>query len=316
MGEFGLIELIREAARNGDDRIRIGIGDDAAVLEFPPGYELVATTDTLNEGVHFLAGTSARVLGHKSLAVNLSDLAAMGASPRWVLLNLSMPAPDPGWLVEFMEGLSALAAQHDVFLVGGDTCNGPLSISLTALGLVRAGASLQRSGAQAGDLLVVSGNLGDAAYALNLLKSAADVPEEILNMLHQPLPRVGLGLTLVGKASSCIDISDGLLAEVGHITQASGCGAVIELDALPASGSLMGLNTRERWSLQLGGGDDYELCFTLPTDEGLAELEREADVKLTVIGKMVNSPGIQCVEPDGQVFEPAVHGFEHFTDKA
>lgn len=315
MGEFGLIELIREAVRNGDDRIRIGIGDDAAVLEFPQGYELVATTDTLNEGVHFLPGTSARVLGHKSLAVNLSDLAAMGASPRWVLLNLSIPAPDPGWLVEFMEGLSALAAQHDVFLVGGDTCNGPLSISLTALGLVRAGASLQRSGAQAGDLLVVSGNLGDAAYALNLLKSSVDVPGEILNKLHQPLPRVGLGLTLVGKASSCIDISDGLLADLGHITQASGCGAVIELDALPASGSLMELNTRERWSLQLGGGDDYELCFTLPADEGLAELEREADVKLTVIGKMVNSSGIQCVEPDGQVFEPAVHGFEHFTDR-
>ena len=316
MGEFNLIELIRHAARSSDPDVVTGIGDDAAILEMPPGYQLVASTDSLNEGIHFPAGTSAHYVGHKSLAVNLSDLAAMGARPRWFLLNLSMPEPDAHWVREFMEGLMGLASQHGVCLVGGDTCSGPLSISVTVLGLVEAGFGLKRTGARPGDLVAVSGTLGDAACALGLVAAGENVSVEILKSLHQPVPRVSLGLALVGKASSCIDISDGLLADLGHVCRASGCGAVIELEAMPASEALMGFNARQRWSLQLGGGDDYELCFTLRDEKLLPEIEKQSDVRIKVIGRMVSAAGIQCIEPGGQVFEPVRHGFQHFTRNA
>jgi thiamine-monophosphate kinase len=320
MKEFELSRRIRRetlvsSAEQTASGIRLGIGDDAAVLEVPAGQHLVAATDTLNAGTHFPVDTSAGDIAYKCLAVNLSDIAAMGAVPRWALLSLSLPDADMVWVDSFIAGFSSLAQQYGVALVGGDTTSGPLSVSLTALGLIKPGTQLMRSGASPGELIVVSGAIGGAARVLELILSGKDVAEK--DLLHRPQPRVELGQMLVGFASACIDISDGLLADLGHVLKASGCGARIELGKLPQNPVLAGLKEERKWGYQLSGGDDYELLFTLPRcHQGmLASWGRDLDIGLTVIGETEKNTGIRCIRPDGMSFDAQYAGFEHFGEK-
>jgi thiamine-monophosphate kinase len=313
--EFELIHQIQQALAVPDPSaagVELGIGDDAAVLAVPAGQHLVAATDTLNAGVHFPADTAAQDIAHKCLAVNLSDLAAMGATPRWALLSLSLPQADPQWLESFILGFKTLAQAHGVALVGGDTTAGPLSVCVTALGVIAQGRQLLRSGAQAGDLLLVSGTIGGAARVLELLRGGQPVADR--QLLDRPQPRVGLGRALAGFASACIDISDGLLADLGHVLKASGCGARIELARLPYANILADLDQASRWNCQLSGGDDYELLFTLPGrhEPLIANWQRRLGIDLSVIGQIEEPPGIRCVTPRGEGFDPLKAGFEHF----
>lgn len=315
MKEFELIRQIQQATAVPDlsaAGVELGIGDDAAVLAIPGGHCLVAATDTLNEGTHFPADTAARDIAHKCLAVNLSDLAAMGATPRWVLLSLSLPRAEPHWLQSFIQGFNALAQAHGVVLVGGDTTSGPLSVCVTALGVVAQGRQLQRNGAKPGDLLVVSGNIGGAARVLQLLRSGEAATDR--QLLDRPQPRVKLGQALAGFASACIDISDGLLADLGHVLKASGCAARIDLARLPYANILADLEETSRWNCQLSGGDDYELLFTLPECHAslIGEWQQQLGIGITVIGQVEEGQGIRCVTPGGEDFDPLRAGFEHF----
>lgn len=317
MKEFQLIRQIQRDTTvsfptDHDHGVRLGIGDDAAVLEIPVGLQLVAATDTLNAGVHFPAETSAFDIAYKCLAVNLSDLAAMGATPRWALLSLSLPQADPEWVQSFAAGFKSLAEEHHVSLVGGDTTSGPLSVSLTALGLIEPGQAMQRSAARPGDLIVVSGTIGGAARVLDLLREEHAATER--HLLDRPQPRVSLGRVLRGHANAGIDISDGLLADLGHVLKASGCGARLEVEVLPFDDILAGLEDDLRWKYQLSGGDDYELLFTLPPAhrELLDAWSQQLDVRLTVIGEIEAEDGIRCAKSDGALYEPLSEGFEHF----
>jgi len=316
MKEFQLIRQIQRQASatiGHESGVKLGIGDDAAVLEIPTGQHLVAATDTLNTGVHFPRDTSAFDIGYKCLAVNLSDMAAMGAIPRWVLLSLSLPEVDSTWIESFMAGFNSLAQAHAVTLVGGDTTHGPLSISVTALGLVEQGRQLTRSGAIVGDLIVVSGTLGGAARALEMLQSGQQ-PVADRHLLDRPNPRVLLGRALVGHANTCIDISDGLLADLGHVLESSGRGARIYVDKLPQADNLSGLEEEVKWTYQLSGGDDYELLFTLPAVQraALENWVAELDIDLSIIGEIEANEGIRCIRPDGSTYNPQKSGFEHF----
>jgi len=321
MKEFQLIRQIQREtsvspSADSCHGVKLGIGDDAAVLEVPAGQHLVAATDTLNAGTHFPDDTSPYDIAYKCLAVNLSDLAAMGASPRWALLSLSLPGADPDWVQSFTAGFNSLAQDHGVALVGGDTTSGPLSVSLTALGLVKPGAQLMRSSAQPGDLLVVSGTIGGAARVLDLLQSGNTVNDR--QLLDRPLPRVKLGQALKGYANACIDISDGLLADLGHVLRASGCGARINLEKLPHAEILSGLEDGLKWNYQLSGGDDYELLFTLPRQhkEMISVWSGELDIPLSIIGEIEDDEGIRCTGPDGEAYDPQYAGFEHFGQKS
>jgi thiamine-monophosphate kinase len=253
-------------------------------------------------------------LGHKALAVSLSDLAAMGAEPCWVLLSISLPGIDQAWLDGFFDGFLKLASEHSVTLVGGDTCSGELSIGVTTMGQVQQGQALTRSGARIGDLVVVSGRLGDAALALSRMHEGQHVGKSGLLALHRPVPRIALGTSLIGKATSCIDISDGLLADLGHVTEASGCGAVVQLAKLPASRELMGCEPEHRWKLQLCGGDDYELCFSIAPNHThwLRKVSEKLAIELTVVGEIVERHGIRCIDDRGLEFNPDRAGYEHF----
>jgi thiamine-monophosphate kinase len=317
MKEFQLIrqiqrETLLSSYTDADQGVKLGIGDDAAVLEVPAGQYLVAATDTLNAGTHFPIDTLPSDIGHKCLAVNLSDLAAMGARPRWALLSLSLPVADPKWVQSFTAGFRALAQAHGITLVGGDTTSGPLSISLTALGLVEPGRQLLRSGANPGDLLLVSGTIGGAARVLEMLQTGEMVTDQ--HLLDRPQPRVKLGQALVGYASACIDISDGLLADLGHVLKASGCGAKLDLGKLPYADALAGLEDRMKWNYQLSGGDDYELLFTLPRQHQalLKTWSQQLDISLSIIGEIENDDGVRCLGPDGSVYQPQRDGFDHF----
>ena len=314
MGEFQLIEWIRQHAGGDHSGVELGIGDDAAILSLPAECELAVTADTLNAGVHFDADTPPENVGHKALAVNLSDLAAMGAVPRWVLLSLSMPGQDRAWFEGFINGFLGLAKEFGVALVGGDTCSGELSISVTALGQVQAGQALTRSGASPGDLIAVSGQLGNAALALKRMLDGADPGAAGLLALQKPLPRIALGASLVGKATACIDISDGLLADLGHITESSACGAEVDLSRLPGSHDLQQCDAHLRWNLQLAGGDDYELCFSIPPRllRQLSHWSTELNLELTIIGKMVGGTGVRCIGAEGAEYIPEQAGYEHF----
>ncbi len=316
MNEFQLIQQIQRETWVAGHGVKLGIGDDAAVIEIPAGQQLVAATDTLNAGIHFPADTSAFDIGHKCLAVNLSDLAAMGANPQWALLSLSMPQADPDWLHSFTAGFKSLAERFGVALVGGDTTRGPLSIGVTALGLIEPDTQLMRSGAQPGDLLVVSGTVGGVARVLDLLRDASSEIDRTL--LDRPQPRVHLGQALVGHASACIDISDGLLADLGHLLTASGCAASVEIGQLPTPACLQDLADEQKWNYQLAGGDDYELLFTLPPRHA-ARIEYwrdELDIRLTVIGSIVDGEGIRCIAANGAEFHPQKTGWDHFGDKS
>lgn len=321
MKEFQLIRQIQRGtavscSTDADHGVRLGIGDDAAVLEVPVGQHLVAATDTLNAGTHFPDDTAPYDIAYKCLAVNLSDLAAMGATPRWALLSLSLPGADSTWVQSFIAGFKSLATDHGVALVGGDTTSGPLSVSLTALGLIQPGAQLMRSGANPGDLLVVSGTIGGAARVLDMLQTGEVSSHR--QLLDRPQPRVKLGQALVGYASACIDISDGLLADLAHVLEASGCGARIKLEQLPHGEIFIGLEDRLKWDYQLSGGDDYELLFTLPPHhkEMISTWSRELDIRLSIVGEIEDAEGIRCMDTDGALYDPQYTGFEHFGQRS
>ena len=328
MAEFDLIERIRvrAMAREG---VLLGIGDDAAVLHVPAGHELVVTADTLNAGVHFPLDAAPADIGWKALAVNLSDLASMGARPAWCTLSLSLPADDPAWLDGFLDGFLELADAHAVALVGGDTTRGPLSIAVTAMGWVEAGTALRRDGARVGDEVWVTGTLGDAAAALVLgghvplpLDGAAMPVVEAGNAavlrarLARPTPRVVVGRALAGLAHACVDVSDGLLADLGHICRRSGVGAEIEIAQLPASPALRAAFADDvlRAVLQASGGDDYELCFTVAPSRAapLRAALAQSGTAATRIGHIVAGAGVRALRADGSAWLAPRQGHVHF----
>ena len=315
-GEFDLIDRIaaRIVAR-GD--VVLGIGDDAALLQPPAGRQLVVAMDTLNTGVHFPADTAPADIGWKALAVNLSDLAAMGAVPAWCTLSLSLPAPDADWLDGFLDGFDALAREHDVALVGGDTTRGPLSVCVTVFGTVAPDAALRRDGARIGDDLWVSGALGDAAAALAQWLRGESRDLLLQARLDRPTPRVALGQALSGLAHAAIDVSDGLLADLRHVCRASGVGAIVDVDALPVSNALRTAvdDADTRRALQASGGDDYELCFTA-SSSARSEIEcaaSEAGTVVTRIGRIVEGDGIRTTAADGTTWSVPHAGWDHFA---
>ncbi|MFD0724027.1 thiamine-phosphate kinase [Lysobacter brunescens] len=315
MPEFDLIARIHARAATRRD-VLLGIGDDAAILRVPPDRDLVVAMDTLNSGVHFPEDTAPADIGWKALAVNLSDLAAMAATPAWCTLSLSLPQPDAAWVDGFLDGFLALATQHEVALVGGDTTRGPLSICVTAHGLVDPRGALRRKGARVGDDVWVTGTLGDAAGALRQWQAGGAFDPALRARLDRPTPRVAAGRALAGIAGACIDVSDGLLADLGHVCRASRVGAVLDVDALPASDALRCAFDRETVRvLQSAGGDDYELCFTAPKTARLA-LESAlfaCDVPATRIGRITaEAVVIQLHDADGAAWSPPRRGYEHF----
>lgn len=322
MNEFELIErYFRRPPRNAD--VRIGIGDDGAVIAPAAGMEYVVSVDMLVEGRHFAADADPRRLGHKTLAVNLSDLAAMGALPRFVLLAGALPAPDPEWLGAFMRGFDALAAQYDVELIGGDTTRGPRTLCVTAIGEVPAGAALTRAGANPGDTLFVSGKLGDAALALAVAAKRTHVDDATLSVVQRkldaPEPRIALGVALRGIASAALDLSDGLTGDLGHILAASRVGATIDLAAVPCSDVLRekqrGAERALALACLLAGGDDYELCFTArpAMRERVDALAQALGVSLTAIGAITAEPGLVIRDEHGERMPSLPRAFDHFA---
>ena len=319
MAEFELIDQIRRLLQVRPD-VRLGIGDDAALLRMRGGHELGVSTDTLVAGVHFPIGTAPADLGWKALAVNLSDLAAMGTEPAWALAALTLPSADARFVRSFMRGFSALARRYEVALVGGDTTRGPLAVTITVLGFAPPRRSLLRSGARAGDDLYVSGTVGDAAAALRLgtegTPSRGSAGAALRERLDRPEPRVALGLGLRGLASAAIDVSDGLAADLGHVLRASGVGATLEATSLPASAALLASipDPRARAELQLSGGDDYELCFTAAPRHAaaLARLSRRIRLPLTRIGSIETKRGLRIVDALGRRVSLPRAGYEHF----
>lgn len=298
----------------------LGVGDDAALLRPAPGHDLVVATDMMVAGRHFLPDADPASLGHKALAVNLSDLAAMGAVPRWATLALALPEADEAWLEAFARGFFELAERHGVELVGGDTTRGPLNLCVQLLGEVPTGQALRRDGARPGDDIWVSGRLGDAALALAHLQGrlvlAPQQAEACRRALDWPEPRVELGLRLRGLAHACIDISDGLLADLGHVLERSRVSARLGFEALPRSDALA-LHLPEPAALEclLAGGDDYELLFTAPPEHG-AKVElaaREVGVPVTRIGEIRAGAGLEVLGPDGAPLPVARRGFDHFA---
>ncbi len=316
MSEF---DLIRRYFTRATPSALLGVGDDAALLQVSDGYVLAVSSDMLVSGTHFFADADPFMLGHKTLAVNLSDMAAMGANPRWATLAIALPDANEAWLEKFSAGFFALADRHRVELVGGDTTRGPLNLCVTIFGEVPAQQALRRSGAKIGDEVWVSGTLGDAALALahlqgriqlNAVEYAACAPA-----LHQPQPRVALGLALRGVANCAIDISDGLLADLGHMLSASCVGARLDFSALPISPVLRAhLQQPPGMQCALSGGDDYELCFTAPAARHaeLLDIAARLNLPLTFIGEIVAGSGCIVHDAAGDPLNIEILGYDHF----
>lgn len=317
MGEFDLIERYfkRPVRRNA-----LGVGDDCALLAPDPGMQLAVSCDMLVAGRHFFEGAEPGALGHKSLAVNLSDLAACGAEPLAFTLALALPEADDAWLAPFAAGLFALADDYGCELVGGDTTRGPLNICITVFGQVPAGQALLRSGARAGDDVYVSGTLGDARLALEALRGEVTLRPSVLEAararLDRPAPRVRLGLALRGVASAAIDISDGLAGDLGHILEQSGVGARLEAPALLGvmASPVQDVPPQRRLECVLAGGDDYELAFTAPAAqrEAVAAAARSAGIAVARIGRIEADPGLRVVDAAGQALPEHFASFDHF----
>ena len=315
VAEFDLIERIRRRVTARDD-VLLGIGDDAALLRVPDGHDLVVATDALNIGVHFPHDTAPADIGWKALAVNLSDLAAMGARPAWCTLALSLPHADAVWIDSFLDGFTALAAKHDLALVGGDTTRGPLSVCVTVHGLVPRDGALRRDAARMGDDVWVTGTLGDAAAALAQLQAGGVADPALRKRLDRPEPRVGFGLALVGIAHACIDLSDGLLQDLGHVCKASGVGAEVDVDALPASPALAARSSGDTLrGEQACGGDDYELCFTAPpvSADAVRAAAASSGLAVTRVGHIVAGEGVTPKLADGSAWRAPRSGYAHFS---
>jgi thiamine-monophosphate kinase len=312
-------ELISRYFTRAPRHTVLGIGDDAALLSVTPGNELAASTDMLVEGVHFFADVDPHALGHKALAVNLSDLAAMGAVPRWAMLALALPDVDAKWLEGFSRGFFALADKHGVDLIGGDTTRGPRNICVQIMGEIAQGKALRRDGAKIGDDIWVSGQLGDAAAAVAHRRGELSLEQAAFDRcrarLDWPTPRIALGLELTALARSAIDISDGLLGDLGHICERSGVGARVDYAAVPCSADLQAIRDQAygRRAI-LAGGDDYELCFTAaPGRSGAIEsLAATLDIALTRVGSIVEGNAIVVIDAGGQPLQLKDQGFDHF----
>ncbi|WP_199031495.1 thiamine-phosphate kinase [Ralstonia sp. ASV6] len=316
LSEFGLIR--RYFTRPARQAI-LGVGDDCALLGARPGHELAISTDMLVAGRHFFPDAEPRALGHKALAVNLSDLAAMGAEPRAFTLALALPEANPAWLKPFSEGLLALADTFHCELIGGDTTRGPLTLSLTVFGDVPAAAALRRDAARAGDDLWVSGTVGDARLALGALRAEWPLTPETLAQVQprmdMPTPRVALGLALRGIARAALDVSDGLLGDLGHILAQSRVGATIEVDRVPRSATLAAQPAARQLQCTLAGGDDYELCFTALAEARDAVLAagQRAGVAVTRVGRIDAEPGLRLVDAQGAPVTFTHGSFDHFS---
>jgi thiamine-monophosphate kinase len=317
VNEFELIRTFfaRQVVARPD--VAAGIGDDAALLQPPSGQQLAVTSDLLVAGVHFLSDADPFSLGHKALAVNLSDLAAMGAEPAWFMLNLTLPKADARWLEPFCRGMFRLASEYGVQLVGGDTSRGPLSIAIEAHGFVPEGKALRRSGAKAGDQIYVTGTLGDAAMALQHRLGGIRLSEKALSVqsehLDRPSPRVREGIMLRDIASSAIDISDGLLADLAHILEMSRVGALIRLDKIPLSAVCRSHVRETGWDTVLATGDDYELCFTVPESHIVALEKLQPACGFHCIGVIEAEPGLRIRDQLGKPYKPSQAGHDHFA---
>lgn len=322
MSEFDFIRQLLADLPGLRDDVVLGPGDDAALLQPPPGDQLAMTTDTLIAGRHFPDDADPASVGWKSVAVNISDLAAMGARPAWITMTVSTPdAAGIDWRV-FMSGVARALQAYGVSLVGGDLTRGPWAITVCALGFIRPDQALRRDGARAGDVIAVTGTLGDAALGLSVWQSPqamddpADAPARdfLTRRLHWPEARVQAGVALTGLATAAADVSDGLAADLGHILTASGVGAEVDAACLPRSPALSRLcrDTGARQRFQLSGGDDYELCVTLP-EERLAEAVERVDVPLTVIGRVTRGSGLRVRDGQGALIELERAGYDHFA---
>ena len=321
MNEFDIIRsyFLRQSVSR-DDVIK-GIGDDAAILEVPADKQLVVSTDVLVEGIHFPVNARANSIGYKALAVNLSDLAAMGAEPAWFTLNLCLPEINEPWLTEFSRGMLALAEKYSVQLVGGDTVRGPLVVGIQVSGFVPAGEALCRDGAQPGDSIYITGPLGDAALALlhqnRQLELSSEQWHSVRIALEQPVPRVEAGQALRGIASSAIDISDGLVSDLGHVLEASGVGAQIYIEKIPVSDIYRAYwEDCSGYAMALTHGDDYELCVTIPPGKKteLKDITRRFACPFYEIGEIEQNRELRCIDENGQRWMPEHSGYNHFAD--
>jgi len=320
MGEFDLIKryFTRDAVALPLPGVPVGIGDDCAVIAPTPGMQWLVSTDMLVEGRHFLSTVAPERLGHKALAVNLSDLAACGATPRAFTLALALPRVDEPFLDGFARGLFALADAHGITLVGGDTTAGPLNICITVMGEAPAGQALLRSGARVDDDIYVSGTLGDARLALEVFRGhcalEGEAFESVRRAMESPQPRVALGQALRGVASAAIDVSDGLLGDLGHVLARSGLGAQLDADALPRSAILAAQSLALQRECTLAGGDDYELVFTAApaAREAVQAAAERSATAVTLIGRIEAAPGLRLVDARGQVLTQRFGSFDHF----
>ena len=310
--EFGVIEKYFAGLTPGGRGVLLGVGDDAALLAADADSHLVVTTDSLVSGVHFFPDADPADIGYKALAVNLSDMAAMAAAPRWITLALTLSEAEMNhdWLDGFARGLGQLAANHGLSLVGGDLCRGPPAVTIQVIGECPKGREIRRSGANAGDQIYISGPLGGASLALTMFKSGQDPQPDCARRLLRPVPQVELGASLRGIASAMIDISDGLLADLGHLLEAGRTGAVISIDTIPADKHLDGCEPSRKWRHVLSGGDDYELCFTVPPAKQ-QDLERIGR-PVYRIGTVTAEQGLRCLRADGSEHVPDRAGYLHF----
>ncbi|GJG97500.1 thiamine-phosphate kinase [Cupriavidus pauculus] len=312
-------DLIRRFFTRPVHKAALGIGDDCALIEARPGHQLAISTDMLVSGRHFFPDVPPRSLGHKALAVNLSDLAAMGAEPRAFTLALALPEADPAWLEAFASGMLALADDHGCELIGGDTTKGPLTLSITVFGDVPPRQALRRDAARPGDDIWISGTLGDARLALGDCRGEWLLPEPDFTVIRArmdtPTPRVALGMALRGVAHAALDISDGLIGDLGHILASSSAGAILDVDALPRSEILGAQPLDLQRECVLAGGDDYELCFTAPAGnrEAIAAISRQLSLPLTRVGSITSEAGLRIVDRDGSPFAFQGTSFDHFA---
>ena len=318
LSEFELIARYFDRPQAPDNVVKLGVGDDCALLAPPPGQTLAISTDMLVEGRHFFAGADPEKLGHKALAVNLSDLAAMGAKPMAFTLALSLPSADENWLAGFARGLFALADAEGIRLIGGDTTRGPLNLCITVMGSAPLDEALRRDTAKNGDDLWVSGTLGDARLALEVLQGKLTLTPALLSLaeerLHRPTPRCALGMALRGIAHAASDVSDGLLGDLGHLLARSQLGAEIDAASLPAGPAVAQQAAERQTDYMLNGGDDYELCFTAPPEQRDAVLSAAASVNtpITRIGRLKLGAGIQILDAAGKSLPFTSQSFDHF----
>jgi thiamine-monophosphate kinase len=317
--EFELIKKYFQNLTDDDSSVQCGIGDDAAVIQIPPDMEVVLSIDTLLEETHFPKDTTPSDIAYKALAVNLSDMAAMGALPKWVLLSITFPESNDAWLEQFSTGFLELAKQHSVSLIGGDMSKGPLSITIQIQGLVPIGKAVRRDGAQQDDLIYISGTLGDAGVGLDIIQQKLVVADEhetfFLNSLNRPEISIEAGLRLRDIASSAIDISDGLISDLGHILEASHVGAELKMENIPLSEAMQKcINKQDAWNYALTSGDDYKLCFTACSENHnqIIDVFKDINVSVNCIGRITEGSKLICLDSDGTGFDSSGSSYQHF----